>query len=453
MALVLKSRYKPPRVTLNEATRPNSTTGMVKQVGNGRVEIKIIEPGQGATGFYTPPVLAATAAAGLFDNVPICKNHPGTGQRTERPDIDLTVAFIDPGSAKYKDNHPKGPGVYGTATVLEPYRRTMYSYVDTPFGLSIHADGELEREGDTTSNVIRIDKVHSVDLVVKPGAGGAIVGVLESENLKRNNSPHSYPLVPRGVVRKEKKAMPGKKLYEEYVDNRTGERFVYVGNLNEADRDDDEFEESEFDESMIVEDENGNQFLSLPLLEDGSIDEEALQEVMGAVRRLGRGARRVASDVRGGYSMPELGGVSRSAGSGARARRGVERGRQAASEFRQGTKYPGLTRDSGSRMQRAGSAVGRNRGKIAMGAAGAGVAAAGAAGGAAASRRRKEEEDFYEEEGDNILGLIAEGLQGIREDLNDIKNGPAQAQAIAEAANSATRGSNKSRRLVEELAG
>lgn len=441
MALVLRSAQNPRRVTLKEATK---NSGVVKKVGNGRVQIKIIEPGQGATGFYTPEVLAATAAAGLFDNVPICKNHPGTGQRTERPDVDLTVAFIEPNTSKYQENGPLGPGVYGIATVLGPYREMLYSFVGTPFGLSIHADGELEREGDVTSRVLRIDKVHSVDLVVKPGAGGAIVGVMESKRLKRNNSPHSYPLIPAENARKEKK-MAGKTLYEEYVDQKTGERFVYVGNLNEEEGE--ELEESEMLESNIIEDDAGNQFMAIPLLEDGSIDEESLQEILGAsgIRQAGRFAKQ-------GFKSGSMNQRTKAGMIGARARGAVDRGRSAASSAAErGRSAASSAAERGKAAgSRARDMVRNNPGRA--GAAAAGLAAAGAGGAALAARRRKEEEDLYEEEQDGILGLIAEGLQGIREDLNDIKNGPAQREAIQEAANSATRGSNNSRRLVEELA-
>ena len=76
------TRLQPVSVELYEATSAKSREGWVKRLGNGKVQIRIIQPGQGATGFYTPEVLKATALAGLFDNVPICKNHPGTGQRT-----------------------------------------------------------------------------------------------------------------------------------------------------------------------------------------------------------------------------------------------------------------------------------------------------------------------------------------------------------------------------------
>ena len=167
---------------------------------NGRVYIKIIEPGQGATGFYTPEVLTQAGEAGVFDNAPIMWNHPGKDLRSEQgPDATKLAGFIEPGSAQYLDKGPKGPALYGNATILKKNREEVGSWVDTPFGLSIHASGELERPGDITSKVTRIDKVHSVDLVVKPGAGGAIVEVLESELLSVPTW-NSHPLEPGYIL-------------------------------------------------------------------------------------------------------------------------------------------------------------------------------------------------------------------------------------------------------------
>ena len=236
--------YRPGhKWVLNEATAVATKPGsdLIKKQGNGKVYIRIIEPGQGATGFYTPEVLMVAAKSGVFDNAPVMRNHPKTGQRTERPDIDLTVGFVDPGTAKYEENGEEGPGVYATMTVLEPERRKVYSLVGTPFGMSIHADGQLERFGDTTSNVTSIDKVHSVDLVVKPGAGGAIIKVLESEKLKAATKD-SYPLEP-WYVAQQKESIMLKLDYGQLVEDEQGNRYQYLGNLKEDEPEEEEIEE------------------------------------------------------------------------------------------------------------------------------------------------------------------------------------------------------------------
>ena len=247
--------YRPGyKWVLNEATAVAAKPGsdLIKKQGNGKVYIRIIEPGQGATGFYTPEVLMVAAQSGVFDNAPVMRNHPKTGQRTERPDIDLTVGFVDAGTAKYEEKGEKGPGVYATMTVLEPERRKVYSLVGTPFGMSIHADGQLERYGDTTSNVTSIDKVHSVDLVVKPGAGGAIIKVLESEKLKAATKD-SYPLEP-WYVAQQKESIMLKLDYGQLVEDEQGNRYQYLGNLKEDEPEEKPNEQADED---IYEDEDG----------------------------------------------------------------------------------------------------------------------------------------------------------------------------------------------------
>ena len=267
--MLTKVRIKTPKVlwtdrrvyrpgykwVLNEATAVANKPGsdLIRKQGNGKVYIRIIEPGQGATGFYTPPVLTTAAKSGVFDNAPVMRNHPKTGQRTERPDIDLTVGFVDPGTAKYEENGEKGPGVYATMTVLEPERRKVYSLVGTPFGMSIHADGQLERFGDTTSNVTSIDKVHSVDLVVKPGAGGAIIKVLESEKL-RVATTDSYPLEPWYVAQQQKESTMLNLDYGQLVEDEQGNRYQYLGNLQEDEPKEKPGEQVDED---IYEDEDG----------------------------------------------------------------------------------------------------------------------------------------------------------------------------------------------------
>ena len=109
--------------------------------------------------------------------------------------------------------------------------------------MSIHGDGELERAGDITSSVKRIDKIFSVDLVVKPGAGGAIVSVLESirEARMRGNLRERYE-----YPQKEKTQMKFKHVlresgmdYEIYEDD-YGNEYILPGD-EDLYEDDEEF--------------------------------------------------------------------------------------------------------------------------------------------------------------------------------------------------------------------
>ena len=84
----------------------------LKSDRNGLALVKVIEPGQGSSGFYTPEVLQKAVTDHLFDNVPIMRNHPGVGQRTDKSDWDLMVGYLKAGTAKYMANGPLGPGAY-----------------------------------------------------------------------------------------------------------------------------------------------------------------------------------------------------------------------------------------------------------------------------------------------------------------------------------------------------
>ena len=176
-------------VSLYEAVAtPKLTAG-----GNGLALVKVIEPGLGSSGFYTPEVLQRAVSEHLFDNVPIMRNHPGVGQRTDKSDWDLMVGYLKPGTAEYLEQGGEGPGVYAQMVFDGDVRSKINLMVGSDSGLSIHADGEREREEDRTSKVKYLSKVHSVDLVVHPGAGGAIVKILESKRRQRSTDG-SYPL-------------------------------------------------------------------------------------------------------------------------------------------------------------------------------------------------------------------------------------------------------------------
>ena len=444
---------------------------------NGRVYVKIIEPGQGATGYYTPEVLTQAGQDGVFDNAPMMWNHPGKDLRSEQgPDSTKLAGFIEPGSTQYLDKGPKGPGLYGNATILKKNREEVASWVDTPFGLSIHASGELERPGDITSRVTRIDKVHSVDLVVRPGAGGAIVEVLESELLSVPTW-NSYPLEPGYILSpfqesedtlievpqmKESEPMLNLK-YQLYEDDSSGNQYIYLGNDNEqgfaeaaaerwAEAMGDDMKESD-EEPTVFKDPEGNHFALL--------DSER-QEAGGAL-------------------------VLRKAGAAV--------GRSTGVATRGGGGSSGSGGGMGGRLR---GMIGRNKGKIAAGAA---VGGAGVAAGRMSKRKESEDEyvegEIYEQDGqffqflgdgsalkemgkmgkmgkrmeaddeddekekkDDMKGddkkesnaEVMEAIGNLQAQIAEMRDGPQKAQEVAEAANEATAGSYGTRRLIEQAA-
>ena len=149
---------------------------------NGRVEIKVIAPGQGATSFYRPEVLRRAVSAGMFDNVDVMTDHEGHGsQLLGSPSIDQKLGWIMPGTARYETRHPNGEGVYAIMEVRAPHREYVYSLLGSGSGMSIIADGPREDPYDKKSAVKEFTKIKSVDIVLRPGAGGAVTKIIESE--------------------------------------------------------------------------------------------------------------------------------------------------------------------------------------------------------------------------------------------------------------------------------
>lgn len=225
--------------------RVSKRTGFTGVRQDGKVAIKIIEPGQGSTGYYTEEVLADAAQRGLFDDVPIMWDHVHQdGIQPEHPSIKNLVGWINPG-ARYQRSGTNGPGVYGTARIRGPQREDVYSLVQSPSGLSIHADGDLEVPGDVTSKVKWITRVKSVDLVIKPGAGGAVTEVLES---MKELGEDAMGLYYRGQVLLESDEGPvatkvyedddGNYLTEDELAERFGSGWVARGAKNIASRGD-----------------------------------------------------------------------------------------------------------------------------------------------------------------------------------------------------------------------
>ena len=551
-------RVRPTNAIFVEAVR----VAPAKKSAHGRVLIKVIEPGQGATGFYTPPVLHAACLAGKFDNAPIMWNHPGEQLRSEKsPDSTQLAGYIAEGTAKYMQNGPKGPGVYAEAVTLKKAKDDVADWIDTPFGLSIHASGELERPGDITSNVIHIDKVHSVDLVVRPGAGGAIVEVLESEltsvpvwNSHPLESPYAYSIIResesdlirvmpgvmleaeekksnwtqrsrskmeetlgpyldpkhdnseqritrnafRRVTRRqpitEDEPMALQLAYQLYEDSDSGNQYLYLGNEN-----DQGFQESaeniwsmmESDEEpQLFRDGQGNHFA---LVQDGGEMEEA--STMSMLNRPSSSSRRQPG-------RPVEGPSAALQGQASNPRVQRQRGAPARSSTMLGYSSPAGPSLGDANMRTRGNVAGRRgmtavkgfagrnkRKLIAGGAAGLGLGVGGAVAGKLMGKNRKEEENYVEgeiyeqdgqyfqylgestdeieemshmasnrtgrrrmhtesEEGDPLLAAI----NGLREDINDVVNGPARQQQIAEAANEYAVGSNGARHMIIEAA-
>jgi hypothetical protein len=148
---------------------------------DGTVRLKVIGPGWGSSGYYSPELLERSAH--VFAGTKMYWNHPTRTEARERPERDLRdLAAQIVGTPTYQANGPGGPGVYAEAKVFEPYRRSVADLAPH-IGVSIRADGTYrpgEAAGRKGRVIEAIEKARSVDFVTEPGAGGRILELFEA---------------------------------------------------------------------------------------------------------------------------------------------------------------------------------------------------------------------------------------------------------------------------------
>lgn len=147
----------------------------------GRLQIGLITPGWGSSGYYSPKVLENAANARVFaKGTKMFLDHPGETERRDRPERSVR----DLAAVLTEDARWDGSGLVAEAKVIGPYRDLL---TDETFaeniGVSIaaYADTTIgEAEGRKGTIVTELTEAFSVDFVTFPGRGGAVLSVLES---------------------------------------------------------------------------------------------------------------------------------------------------------------------------------------------------------------------------------------------------------------------------------
>lgn len=148
----------------------NSAT--LEESGGDTFRARLISPGWGSSGYYSPDVLKA--AAGLYRaGLKMFANHPTATERKELPERDVSkIAGYLVTDGVY-ESHPH-PGIYASVKILPKYQ-DLVRHGKNVIGLSHYADGTTrigEAEGKRGTIIERINQVHSVDIVTTPGRGG-----------------------------------------------------------------------------------------------------------------------------------------------------------------------------------------------------------------------------------------------------------------------------------------
>ncbi|GAA2183389.1 hypothetical protein GCM10009785_26790 [Brooklawnia cerclae] len=163
-----------------------STVSISEAVGSvdaskpGRLLIRIIDEGEGASGYYPAATLEAAATDRVFpkgthvylDHATAIRRGPN-GERSVR---DLVGTLAE--DARYV---PEAKALDAEVSVRPSYRQ-MVSEIAPDVGLSISASAQIgaPMPGQTARTITRIVEAESVDLVVAAGRGGAVLQVIES---------------------------------------------------------------------------------------------------------------------------------------------------------------------------------------------------------------------------------------------------------------------------------
>jgi hypothetical protein len=165
----------------------------------GVSKIKIIAPGWGSSGYYSPEVLQRDGPKVFTKGLKMYWDHPTTTEEAQRPERslkDLAGEFIS--DATYQENGKSGPGLYGDAKIFESYQKPV-NELAPHIGVSIRALGKAENgqaDGKKGPIISEISAARSVDFVTTAGAGGKVLGLFESARQQRATNPATEENMP-----------------------------------------------------------------------------------------------------------------------------------------------------------------------------------------------------------------------------------------------------------------
>jgi len=158
---------------------------------NNTIDLKLIAPGWGSSGFYSADVLREDGPAAWPAGTHMYLDHPTQSEAKERPERSVRdLAAVTVSTPEFREDGAAGPGLYARASVLPQYSEVIDALAPH-IGVSIRAHGsfkEGEAEGKTGRVITKIAKGESVDFVTKPGAGGKVLALMESVRAHQNEA-------------------------------------------------------------------------------------------------------------------------------------------------------------------------------------------------------------------------------------------------------------------------
>jgi hypothetical protein len=143
---------------------------------DGTIPIKVIAPGWGSSGYYSPELLKRDGPTIFKSGCKAYWDHATAAEEAERPEGSLSkLAGEFVSDARWQDG-PYGAGLYAEAKIFAPYREAV-NELAPHIGVSIRASGRTrqgEAEGRKGAIVEQLVAARSCDFVTVPGAGGKV---------------------------------------------------------------------------------------------------------------------------------------------------------------------------------------------------------------------------------------------------------------------------------------
>jgi len=173
-------------VPLQEAG--GALTEAAAELVEGAALIKLISPGWGTSGYYSPEMLKQYGPTAWPKGTHMFINHATAEERAKRPERDVKdLAAVLESDARWIQNGPRGPALYADARYGTNYAPLIKEF-SKDIGVSIYATGERvagEAAGQKGLIVTKLDPAtanphNSVDFVTRAGRGGEIVSLFEA---------------------------------------------------------------------------------------------------------------------------------------------------------------------------------------------------------------------------------------------------------------------------------
>lgn len=181
---------------------------------DGTASIKIIQAGQGSSGYYPADVLKRDGPKVFTEGTHVYLDHPSATEESDRPERSVKdLAGSLTGPATWEETGAAGPGLYAPVKFIDSVAPHINA-IAAISGMSIRASGTAgvrEVDGKKVRSIESIDAAHSIDVVTRAGAGGKVLDLIESA---RTRGPQNEQEKGNDPMSQEALAEANKKIAE-----------------------------------------------------------------------------------------------------------------------------------------------------------------------------------------------------------------------------------------------